>query len=94
MKIHPLVGAEILERVRFPYPVVPIVRAHHEKYDGSGYPYGTQGSRDSDRRAHFVRGRLSRRPGFRSPIPARIAAERSDGEAGRGVGEIFRSESC
>ena len=36
MKIHPLVGAEILERVRFPYPVVPIVRAHHEKWDGSG----------------------------------------------------------
>jgi diguanylate cyclase (GGDEF)-like protein/putative nucleotidyltransferase with HDIG domain len=40
MKIHPLVGAEILERVRFPYPVVPIVRAHHEKWDGSGYPLG------------------------------------------------------
>ncbi len=40
MKIHPVVGAEILERVRFPYPVVPIVRAHHEKWDGSGYPFG------------------------------------------------------
>jgi diguanylate cyclase (GGDEF)-like protein/putative nucleotidyltransferase with HDIG domain len=40
MKIHPVVGAEILERVQFPYPVVPIVRAHHEKWDGSGYPYG------------------------------------------------------
>src|SRR5277367_3424469 len=43
MKIHPLVGAEILERVRFPYPVVPIVRAHHEKWDGSGYPAGLKG---------------------------------------------------
>jgi diguanylate cyclase (GGDEF)-like protein/putative nucleotidyltransferase with HDIG domain len=40
MKIHTVVGAEILERVRFPYPVVPIVRAHHEKWDGSGYPFG------------------------------------------------------
>jgi diguanylate cyclase (GGDEF)-like protein/putative nucleotidyltransferase with HDIG domain len=40
MKIHPLVGAEILERVRFPYPVVPIVRAHHEKWNGTGYPLG------------------------------------------------------
>lgn len=40
MKIHPLVGAEILERVQFPYPVVPIVRTHHEKWDGSGYPHG------------------------------------------------------
>jgi diguanylate cyclase (GGDEF)-like protein/putative nucleotidyltransferase with HDIG domain len=43
MKIHPIVGAEILERVRFPYPVVPIVRAHHEKWDGSGYPSGLRG---------------------------------------------------
>jgi len=43
MKIHPLVGAEILERVSFPYPVVPIVRAHHEKWDGTGYPYGLKG---------------------------------------------------
>src|SRR5581483_4508282 len=43
MKIHPVVGAEILERVEFPYPVVPIVRSHHEKWDGSGYPYGLKG---------------------------------------------------
>jgi diguanylate cyclase (GGDEF)-like protein/putative nucleotidyltransferase with HDIG domain len=44
MKIHTVVGAEILERVRFPYPVVPIVRAHHEKWDGTGYPYGLKGA--------------------------------------------------
>lgn len=43
MKVHPVVGAEILERVNFPYPVVPIVRSHHEKYDGSGYPDGLIG---------------------------------------------------
>ena len=43
MKIHPIVGAEILEQVDFPYPVVPIVRAHHEKWDGSGYPAGLVG---------------------------------------------------
>jgi len=43
MKIHPVVGAEILERVAFPYAVAPIVRAHHEKWDGTGYPYGLMG---------------------------------------------------
>ncbi|MCS7024973.1 MAG: diguanylate cyclase [Bryobacteraceae bacterium] len=43
MKIHPVVGAEILERVQFPYPVVPIVRHHHEKWDGTGYPAGLKG---------------------------------------------------
>jgi diguanylate cyclase (GGDEF)-like protein/putative nucleotidyltransferase with HDIG domain len=43
MKIHPLVGAEILEEVDFPYPVAPIVRAHHERWNGSGYPFGLKG---------------------------------------------------
>jgi diguanylate cyclase (GGDEF)-like protein/putative nucleotidyltransferase with HDIG domain len=43
MKIHPTVGAEILDQVDFPYPVVPIVRAHHEKWDGTGYPLGLAG---------------------------------------------------
>ncbi|MGA2980239.1 MAG: HD domain-containing phosphohydrolase [Terriglobales bacterium] len=43
MKIHTLVGAEILQRVAFPYPVAPIVRSHHERWDGTGYPDGLQG---------------------------------------------------
>src|SRR3954468_2647137 len=43
MKIHPIVGAEIVEQVRFPYPVAPIVHSHHEKWDGSGYPDGISG---------------------------------------------------
>jgi len=44
MKIHPVVGAEILEHVQFPYPVVPIVRHHHERWDGTGYPDGLKGT--------------------------------------------------
>jgi diguanylate cyclase (GGDEF)-like protein/putative nucleotidyltransferase with HDIG domain len=43
MKIHPVVGAEILEQVNFPYSVAPIVRAHHERWDGAGYPLGLAG---------------------------------------------------
>ena len=43
MKVHPIVGSEILERVAFPYPVAPIVRSHHERWDGSGYPEGLSG---------------------------------------------------
>src|SRR5580700_6672136 len=43
MKVHPIVGAEILDRVAFPYPVAPIVRSHHERWDGSGYPAGLAG---------------------------------------------------
>ena len=43
MKIHPTVGGDILKRVNFPYPVEDIVRYHHEKWDGSGYPQGLKG---------------------------------------------------
>ena len=43
MKIHTIVGAQIMERVGFPYPVVPIVRHHHERWDGKGYPDALKG---------------------------------------------------
>ncbi len=42
-KIHSAVGASILERVNFSYPVVPTVKYHHEAWDGSGYPEGLKG---------------------------------------------------
>jgi putative nucleotidyltransferase with HDIG domain len=44
VKHHAVVGAEILSAVEFPYPVVPIVRHHHENWDGSGYPDGLSGN--------------------------------------------------
>jgi diguanylate cyclase (GGDEF)-like protein/putative nucleotidyltransferase with HDIG domain len=40
MKIHTTVGGDILRRVGFPYPVEDIVRHHHERWDGKGYPSG------------------------------------------------------
>jgi len=43
MKQHVDIGADILSLVEFPYPVVPIVRCHHENWDGSGYPRGVKG---------------------------------------------------
>jgi putative nucleotidyltransferase with HDIG domain len=44
MKLHAGVGANILSSIDFPYPVVPIVRHHHENWDGSGYPDGLKGT--------------------------------------------------
>ena len=44
MKMHADVGADILSAIDFPYPVVPIVRHHHENWDGSGYPAGLRGT--------------------------------------------------
>ncbi|MFN7946454.1 MAG: diguanylate cyclase [Blastocatellia bacterium] len=43
VKIHPEISARILSSIDFPYPVVPIVRAHHEHWDGQGYPHGLSG---------------------------------------------------
>jgi len=44
MKTHAGIGADILGVVGFPYPVVPIVRHHHENWDGTGYPAGLKGT--------------------------------------------------
>jgi len=40
MKLHSAIGADILAPIDFPFPIVPIVRHHHENWDGSGYPDG------------------------------------------------------
>jgi putative nucleotidyltransferase with HDIG domain len=38
IKMHPLWGLELLESVEFPWDIKPIIRWHHEKHDGTGYP--------------------------------------------------------
>lgn len=43
MRHHPLIGANILRPVSFPWPILPVVRHHHEHYDGNGYPAGLRG---------------------------------------------------
>jgi diguanylate cyclase (GGDEF)-like protein/putative nucleotidyltransferase with HDIG domain len=43
MQAHVTIGAEILAPVKFPYPVLPIVLTHHERWDGLGYPQGLKG---------------------------------------------------
>ena len=40
VRVHPDIGAEILRTVPFPYPVTPLIRSHHERWDGRGYPAG------------------------------------------------------
>ena len=43
IKKHPEIGAAILDPVEFPWPVLPVVKYHHEKWDGTGYPEGLTG---------------------------------------------------
>ena len=44
MRTHASVGAAIIEQVPFPQPVAELVRSHHERWDGSGYPSGLRGA--------------------------------------------------
>src|SRR5205814_8595466 len=43
MKLHTVKGAKLLEQVAELADVIPIVRSHHERWDGLGYPDGTKG---------------------------------------------------
>jgi HD-GYP domain-containing protein (c-di-GMP phosphodiesterase class II) len=45
IKAHPRVGEEIISAISFPWPVAEMVCQHHERIDGSGYPYGLKGDR-------------------------------------------------
>ena len=44
IKAHSETGYEILQGIEFPWPVAQIVLQHHERIDGSGYPYGLKGN--------------------------------------------------
>jgi len=43
MQMHAQIGAEIVSAVPFPCPVAPLIRSHHERWDGQGYPSGLCG---------------------------------------------------
>ncbi len=88
MKIHPVVGAEILERVAFPYPVVPVVRAHHERWDGSGYPDGLKGE-DIPAGARILAvvdclDALASDRQYRRAFPLHVALEKVVADSGKG----------
>ncbi len=40
MREHPRVGARMVEGIPYLAPAIPTIRAHHERWDGSGYPEG------------------------------------------------------
>ncbi len=87
MKVHPMVGAEILSRVNFPYPVVPYVRHHHERWDGSGYPDGLKGE-DIPIGARILTvvdclDALSSDRQYRRALPIEAAVDQVAAEAGR-----------
>ncbi len=45
IQTHPKMGKDIVDEIDFPCPVAEIVSQHHERMDGSGYPYGLKGEK-------------------------------------------------
>jgi len=87
MKIHPIVGANMLSTVDFPYALVPMVRWHHERWDGKGYPDGLKGE-DIPLNARILSlvdcydALTTNRP-YRSPMPREELIKFFKREAGR-----------
>ncbi len=92
VKTHPVVGYDILKGISFPWPVADIVRQHHERLDGSGYPDGLSGSDILFEAkiiavADVVEAMSSHRP-YRAALGKGIALE----EVSRGRGTSYDSD--
>jgi putative two-component system response regulator len=44
MKRHPILGAELVKNIPYLAPAIPVIRHHHERWDGKGYPDGLAGN--------------------------------------------------
>lgn len=76
VQMHPLWGIELLAAVEFPWDIKPIIRWHHEKYDGSGYPDGLRG--DEIPLAAQVVGIADVHDALKTARPYRAAMSRAD----------------
>lgn len=87
MKTHTVKGAKIIEQVAELTDVIPIVRSHHERWDGGGYPDGLAGEK-IDRLARIVSvadafdAMTSDRP-YRKGMPAEAAFAELERQAGK-----------
>lgn len=89
VRLHPEIGAGIVSAVKFPYPVAPLIRSHHEQWDGRGYPDGLKGDEiPIGARVVAVADRfdtLQRDRPYRRAIPFDKAVAQLRREAGKGL---------
>ena len=84
---HPETGYIILKDIPFPWPIAEIVRQHHERLDGSGYPLGLKGDAILPEAkvmavADMVEAMASHRP-YRPAIKLHVVLQQLEKEAGR-----------
>ena len=89
VRMHPQIGADIIGAIPFPYPVAPLVRFHHERWDGRGYPSGLKGE-EIPKGARilclvdYFDALTSDRP-YHRPMPVEAAADLIQQEAGKAL---------
>jgi len=87
IKMHPIIGAQILSIVEFFAPAINGVRHHHERWDGAGYPDGVSGE-DIDPLARIITladtfdAMAQSRP-YRKAIPLEAVLEEIKAESGK-----------
>jgi PAS domain S-box-containing protein len=87
IKTHPRVGYEILKDIEFPWPIAKVALQHHERIDGTGYPFGLSGDKIIlEARilavADVVEAMASHRP-YRSALGIEKALEEISGNRGK-----------
>lgn len=87
LREHPSLSALLVEEIPFPYPVAPLIRHHHERFDGGGYPDGLAGEQIplGARLIHIIEvyDAMTSRSSYRQPVSAREALDEIVREAGR-----------
>ncbi|MSR46119.1 MAG: response regulator [Planctomycetes bacterium] len=91
VKQHPICGAQLLEPIAMMRPYVPIVRSHHENFDGSGYPDRLKGDQipltvQIVKIADYYDAITSDRP-YREPMTLREACDTLTSEIGKGFSD-------
>jgi diguanylate cyclase (GGDEF)-like protein/putative nucleotidyltransferase with HDIG domain len=89
MRTHVTVGTAIIQGVPFPYPVADLVRSHHERWDGTGYPAGLRGA-DIPLGARILAvvdcfAAITSERAFKPALPAGEAIDVLREEAGKGL---------
>ena len=90
MKDHPRVAYDILKNIEFDWPVARIVVQHHERMDGSGYPYGTKGENILVEARILAVADVVEAMSLLSALPRCPGREEGAGRAGAGQGHPLR----
>jgi PAS domain S-box-containing protein/putative nucleotidyltransferase with HDIG domain len=92
IKAHPKVGFDILKNVEFEWPIARIVVQHHERMDGSGYPYGIRGKDILQEARVLAVADVVEAMSSHRPYRAALGIEKALAEVARGEGTLYDAD--